>query len=420
MCVLEQSGTQAQVPLKKIVATAALLLALVIVPRLISAAYMESAGVLVTGKVVAKREAFLMPGGDTERHIFEITYEYQPGDAHYRETIVQRVDASFFRRHPVGSTVQVRYSPSRVLRSFAGIGLYLEDASPLSRLHYGPPDRADLIKTAELGLALILGLAAYRANSKALAGMAALLVGISFPDILLVTCAVLVFPLLFWAARRNPRKGYGIALLAAMALCAGVVYERVPRPAQIPPDRLRSGSAVVRQVRIVDEIWSDAWETFGRSSGQYLGPRFKMVELEYTPEEAREPIHVLDRIDLHSVPGLNPGNTLPVEFSSSDPEAVRIVGATRRYSRQLATELVVVTYGLGALVTFVVVPLHRRMRERGRSSAVLRALTDPEAAIARIAELSRRSRLPEDDPRRRAIESAVARLRARASRDGRK
>jgi hypothetical protein len=406
--------------MKKIVAIAALLVALAIVPWLISAAYMESAGVVVTGKVVGKREAFLMPGGDTERHIFDITYEYQPSDAYYPETVVQRVDASFFRRQPVGSAVKVRYSPSRLLRSFAGMGLYLEDASPLSRLHYGPPDRADLIKTAALGLALVLGLAAYRTKSKVLGGMAALLVGVSFPGVLLVTCAVLVFPLFFWAARRNPGKGYGLALLAAMGLCAAVVYDRIPQPAQIPPDRLRSGTAVVRQVRVVDEIWSDAWETFGRSSGQYIGPRFQMVELEYTPEAAGEPIHVLDRIDLNSVPGLNAGSKLPIEFSFSDPDAVRIVGATRRYARQLATEILLLAYGLGALVTFVFVPLHRRMRERARSSAALRALTDPEAAIARIAELGRRSRLPKDDPRRRAIESAVAKLRARANRDGQK
>jgi hypothetical protein len=81
MCVLEQSGTQAQVPLKKIVATAALLLALVIVPRLISAAYMESAGVLVTGKVVAKREAFLMPGGDKMTRGGELSSPRSPGYA---------------------------------------------------------------------------------------------------------------------------------------------------------------------------------------------------------------------------------------------------------------------------------------------------------------------------------------------------
>jgi hypothetical protein len=407
---------------KKLIATLVLLTALAVGPWLISAAYMDTAGIVANGNVVAKREAILMPGGDTAKHIFEITYEYQPRDANYRESVVQRVDEAFYRGRAVGSPVRVRYSPSRLLRSFAGMGLYLEDASPLSRLHYGPPDRRDLINTAVLTLALVMGLVAYRSKSKRLGGVAALLVGTCFPWVLLLACAVLVFPLLFWAARDSPGKGYGVALVAMIWLCAAVVYYRVPQPVTIPADQLRSGTAIVRQVRVVDELWSDAWETTARTSGEYIGPQFQMVELEFTPQGSREPIHALDRIDVNSVPGLRAGSAVAVEYSTSDPDAVRIVGATRHYARRLATHVLLFTYGAGALMTFVLMPLRRAMRKVARASAVLRSLTDPYRALDRMTQVSQwSSQLPEDDPRRKAIESAVAALRAaRKPRDERK
>jgi len=195
--------------MKRVIATLLLLAALAVGPWVVSAAYMAIAGIIVAGKVTAKREAILMPGGDTARHIFEITYEYQVRDWYYRETAVQRVDAAFYRTLAVGSAVQVRYSPSRLLRSVKGMGVYLEGASPLSRLHYGPPDQRDLGITAALALALVMGLAAYRRKSKPLGAVAALLIGTCFPSVLLLACGVLVFPLLFWASRRNPGKVAG-------------------------------------------------------------------------------------------------------------------------------------------------------------------------------------------------------------------
>src|SRR5690349_11016479 len=152
--------------MKKFVAGFLLVAGLAIVPWLSSAAYMRNAGLVVSGKVLAKREAFLMPGGDTWRHIFAVTYEYRPLDMPYKETVIQRVDAEFFRTLHVGSPVQVRYSPSRLLRSFAGMGLYLEGASPFARLKFGPPDSRDVVRAGALALAGFLGLIAYRRKSK--------------------------------------------------------------------------------------------------------------------------------------------------------------------------------------------------------------------------------------------------------------
>lgn len=391
--------------MKKSVAAFVLIAALIVVPWAISIQYMKAAGALVVGKVVGKREAILLPGGDTWRHIFEITYEYRALDASYPETVVQRVDQAFYRTLNIGSPIRVRYSPSRVLRSFAGMGLYLEDASPLSRLRYGPPDKRDIVMAGALGMAFLIGLIAYASKSKVLGVIAAVIALTCFPAVLLAACAFVLFPALFWASRRNPGKGYGLALVATIALSIAVIYWRVPHASPLPPGSLRSGTGVVRQARTVEEIWSNAWETYGRTSGESIGHPFEMVDLEFTPEGASESIHVVDRVDRNSVRGLREDAAVPVEYSAIDPDSARIAGATRKYGQQNATYLLVLAYSVGALITFVFLPIKRVAGKLFRSSQAVRVFMDPGAAMTRINQVTRWSQLPEDDPRRKRLES---------------
>jgi len=199
-------------------------LALAVVPWVLTSAYMKSAGVVVTGRVLATRETFLLPGGDSSKHIFEITYEYRPLDSTNSETVVQRVDPGLYRSVQPGSPIQVRYSPSPFLRSFAGMGLYLENSSPLSRLHYGPPAPEDMAMTAALFVAAILGFLAYLKKSVAWGVVAAVITGLCFPLVLLGASAFVAFPALFWASRRNPGKSYCFALLATIAVSVAVVH----------------------------------------------------------------------------------------------------------------------------------------------------------------------------------------------------
>lgn len=400
--------------MKKLIAGLLFVAALVIVPWLLSAAYMRTAGIVVSGKVLAKREAFLMPGGDTWVHIFEVTYEYRPLDRPYRQTVIQRVDAKFFRTLQVGSPVQVRYSPSPLLRIFAGMGLYLEGAAPLSRLKFGPPDSRDVVRAGALAVAALLGLVAYRRKSKALGLISATIAASCFPAVLLGACALCLFPALFWASRRSPDKGWGVALMLAIAMSVAVVYWSVPRSSVFPPGPVRAGTAVVRQVRVVDELWSDTWETSSeRRNGVKIRQLFEMVDLEFTPEGAPEAIHVLDRVDRHSVPELREGAVVPIEYAPSNPDSARIAGATREYSRQIFTYLLSLSYGIGAIVTFILVPLAQAFRKLLFSSKAARALTDPTFAMTQINQMSQRLQLPKDDPRRKALEDAVAKYRSR-------
>lgn len=364
--------------MKRGVAGFIFVLALAIVPWFPSNLYMRSAGILVTGKVLAKRETFLLPGGDSWKHVFEITYEYQPLDSVNSETVVQRVDAGLYRATRAGSPIQVRYSPSPLLRSFAGMGLYLEESSPLSRLHYGPPAPEDIAMAVALFVAGILGLLAYSKKNVSLGIVAAVIAGVCFPLVLLGASAFVAFPVLFWASRSNPSKGYGFALLGLIVLSVAVVYWRMPRPSSIGTGSTHSGIAVVRQVRIVDEIWSNTWEIYsGHRAGEKIGPSFEMVDLEFTPEAASEPIHILDRIDLNSVPNVHEGSGVPIHYSAANPDLAEITGATHMYIRRTTAFLSLIAYAIGAVVAFVFVPIRRGVTRLFRSSRVLRPFTDP-------------------------------------------
>jgi hypothetical protein len=69
--------------------------------------------------------------------------------------------------------------------------------------------------------------------------------------------------------------------------------------------------------------------------------------------------------------------------------------------------LLSLTYGTGAVVAFVVVPMLRALNRLW-----VRATSHAEAVFARATEPSEWSQLPEDDPRRQAAERAHAMLRS--------
>jgi hypothetical protein len=133
-----------------------------------------------------------------------------------------------------------------------------------------------------------------------------------------------------------------------MALSAAIVYWRIPQPTPMPPGPRHDGTAVVRQARLVDRLW---WTP--RAGGQEIRQPFQMVDLEFTPAGAKEPIHVLDRVDLNSVPGLVQGATVLIDYSAADPTLARMAPGTRTYARQALVYLLGLTYAVGAVLAFV-------------------------------------------------------------------
>src|SRR5204863_5909702 len=115
----------------------------------------------------------------------------------------------------------------------------------------------------------------------------------------------LVFPILFGLWRASPGRGYGWVLLASIPLTVAVLYWRIPQPARAAPEPVRRTTGMVRHVQVADNLWSTS-----ESSGQHVPQAVQMADVEFTPEGASEPIHVLDRVDANSVPNLRTGGTV--------------------------------------------------------------------------------------------------------------
>lgn len=388
--------------LRRAVGAVAAIVALAVSFWLATTLYVSRAGIEVTGLITDKKERIVMPGGDSWKRVYEVTYQYRPLDSPYLQTSGHRVDAVFYHRLRVGSPVAIRYSPSGLVRHMEGVGSFVVGSTALSRLPYGPPDSRDTAEIAGVLVAGLIGVVAYRRRSGLLGIVAAVVLGACIPVLLLAASGLFLLPMLYWGWRDNPGKGYGWALLGTIVLCAAVVSWRVPQPGAMPPHALRT-TGIVRQIKLVNQIWTTDMEGHPDSEGgQPIGTPFQMLELELAPRGAREPVHVVDRIDLNSVPGLHVGEVVPVEYSASDPLIARVAGASRNYARHAETYLLGLTFGFAAALTFIVFPVARAVRRFARSSPMLRALRDPRRTLGEAA-----SKLPANDPRRKRLEEML-------------
>lgn len=390
------------------------ILALAVSPWVIAMAYMQMAGQVVEGKVTGKREAIVMPGGDSWDHLFEITYKYQPHDSTYPETATHRVDPVLYRQAQIDSTVLVRYSPLRIMRWVVGLGSFLDESSLLSRLGLDLFTARYLVVISIVSIGLLTALFAYRKKSGRLGLLAAWIVTIPAPVLFLAITAYIMCPGLVLSWRSSKKAGYGLLLLGSIPLSAAVVYWQIPQPARVPADSQHYAAAIARQVRVVDEIWTNYGKGAEDAGGQGIRRPFQMVELEFRPDSASDSIHVLDRVDLNSVAGLREGGTVQIVYSSSDPRIARIVGGTRNYSRLNLEYLLGLTYGIGSILAFLVLPgvmLVDRLFD-----SLKRAL--PFVSQEESARVI--SRFPAGDPKRLAIEKAFRNLQKRQSDTGKR
>lgn len=361
-------------------------------------------GTVVSGEVVEKRESIQMPLSDTWRHVFEVSYRYRPLGASYPATGRHPVDVALYERLHVGSPVNVRYVQPPLVGRVFGLDSALADSSWWSRTPSGSESERELVEAIAIAVAAVLGFVAYRRSSRPL-GLVAVSVGATVASSVM-PLGFLVFPALFWMWRSSRGQGFGWVLLCSTALTAAALYYRVPWPSLPPPGPQGQATAVVRAVRSVDRIWASWSPSSGESTdGEDIGRPFQMVDLEFVPAGRTESVHALDRVDLGSVPGLRPAATVPVTYPLADPRAGQMSVGTRDYGRQIFIYMLGLTFGLGAVVAFVVCPAIFYMgllaRRVVRSSPVLSVAFDP-AARERVL-----SALPPDDPRRHAIERLV-------------
>jgi hypothetical protein len=398
--VVPRSEKQAAMKQLRGALAVAALLALALAWRVVPEAYVAIAGVTVTGQVIARREFFDLPGEDRWRHVFEIEYRYRPLDEPRPVSASHQVDAAFYEHLQVGAPVQVRYSPWAPLRLVRAVGSVLVGSTWLSRIPFESDTVRGAFEMAGLAVAALLGYAAYRRRSRPLGWLAGLAGAIWISTIVLA--GYLVFAVLFWAWRRNPGRGFGWLLLASMVFSTLTLYWRIPQPAASIVGPQRQATAIVGQTRLVTALWG-GW----RLSGQPIPRPFQMVDLQFVPQGAKNPVHVLDRVDTGTVSGLTAGAHVRIIYPETEPRAARIAGGTRRFARDALLHILEVTYGIGAALAFLLFPLLNAVGGRIRRSPILSRASD--------AGTDRRHPgvPPEDDPRRKALEAF---LRARRNR----
>lgn len=159
----------------------------------------------------------------------------------------------------------------------------------------------------------------------------------------------------------------------------------------------------MRGVQTVDHIFASGSASGDGAAGQDIKHPFQMVDLEFTPEGASEPVHALDRVDFGSVPGLMDEARVPVTYAVADPRGGQLSIGTRTYAEHALLYILGLTYGFGAVVAFLVFPalfLAQRLLNKIQG---LMSVLEP-SVRARLA-----SSLPPDDPRRKTIEALISR-----------
>jgi hypothetical protein len=353
-------------------------------------------GTTVVGEVIGKHEAIEMPLDDTWRHLFEISYRFQPDGARFPTTGHHPVDVALYDRLRVGSAVNVRYRRVPVI---GALDSALEETSWWSRTPSASESARELVEVIAFCAAAALGGIAYRRRSRLLTLVAVTVGAIVASSVLLL--GFLIFPILFWIWSANRGQGYGWVLLWSSVFTTVALYYSIPRPKTLAPGRRAQTMATVRGVKTVDRIFAASSAAGESMGGQRIRHPFQMVDLEFTSPGASEAVHALDLVDLGSVPGLSAGATVPIEYAVADPRAGRMLAGTRRYARDALIYVLELTFGVGAVLASVVFPVVYLAKKVVRSSSMLSIMFDPTARARLVSDLSA---LPADHLRRKTLE----------------
>lgn len=245
--------------------------------------YLEVAGAVAPGEVVAKREQISPKSANWSRDLI-LDVSYRPARADERTVRPLRVDAATYDATPVESSVRVRYLPGDdLLTEFVNLSG--------ARLETQPPFGALVARAA---------------------GLAPFLIGLA------------VAVALGWASSRLKR--WWLALPIIPLALAGVFFGTSGWQPPLPAGEVRAGTATAREITRIDR----AWGTRRRSSEPAAQP-YLLVELEFVPEGRAGRVVAVDMVDEGSVRGLERQARVAITYSLADPRRARIDGATRTY-----------------------------------------------------------------------------------------
>jgi hypothetical protein len=293
----------------------ALLLSPLIGPPL----YVEVAGPVVSGTLVAKREAIDVLSGTWMRRAF-VDVRYRPRGEDEPEVTGIAVDLGTYDRLHVGDAVQVRYAPNRTLRQIGSL--------TVARLASQLPLGSFFARLGNYAVGLMLGIGVWLA--------------------------------LLWAWSKWRRGWLAAAIFGLMA--GGALYLGSGWQPPAPGGPLLPGSAEIRATHQVTRIWESR-----RSSGEQAVQPYTIVELAFVPQGAADPVVAVDLVDAGSVPALEKGASVPISYSARDPRRAHIDGATRTYSWKNLRSFGLIALIVGVLLVFGWRSARRRAARRAGS-----------------------------------------------------
>jgi hypothetical protein len=142
-------------------------------------------------------------------------------------------------------------------------------------------------------------------------------------------------------------KAGALLLMAWFVVFVG--YFIAPR-AEPEPNEPRVTKATVQYMVTITTLGPET----GRGSFALQHP-YQIVELKFTPQGMDTPVIAVDKIDLNSIPNLQPNQTVDIVYDSKSPRVARLSGGTRLFPQQAVSTIVLTCAVLMALVLFVVV-----------------------------------------------------------------
>lgn len=314
----------------------AILLAVVLLisPFLISSLLIDTKGIPVQGRTVAKEE-YIVVRYPSWTHEMKLSIQYDPPDgygavAFTKESVTQQE----LDRSKVGDVVRLQYLLAKDLLSFPG-------ARTLREMHALPFVRM--------------------ADHTTWSGPSALLSAhLVLATVLLITVAVL----LLWRVFRLPGFAWLIATCVLVALAASY-WTEFPRALPPPRNDVRTTTATIQGLDRWDWLFRDQ-----HSRGVETKKAIQIASLRFVPLGTTEPVVAVDLIDSGSLPNLHEHDSVRVQYEASAPRIAYIQGATRTFARRNLEGVVedgvltLVVFALAGIVYLLFSRFYRRLTER--------------------------------------------------------
>ena len=262
--------------------------------------FVDAHGAQATASITEKRESVRENFGDWFRR-FEIVAAFRaPGNQFEHHAICDVEQATYDSLH-AGDRVTVHYLPALLQQPFIP-ATHLSPCTPSANFGSNP----DRYRTLEAVFGSLAGI------------------------------------LFIWLVLRIRIAGWLLAPWFAFFIAYGVTPRTEPAPSQP-----RLAKATVRSISTVDTILGGGTAAHDHSVPIKLQHPYQLVQLEFTPARASDPVVALDAVDLQSIAHLGPKQIVDIDYDAANPRIARMHGGTRNFHEQALRQLMLI-YGVCA------------------------------------------------------------------------